>query len=838
MKKNIDLNGEWTLRREGESDTIPATVPGCVHADLLSANLIPDPFVGDNEDHLRWICHANWIYRREFETDHDLLDCDRVLLRCEGLDTIAAIRVNEAFVGRTDNMYRTWEFDVRSLLRRGTNAIEIHFSSPMDYIRDRQTVRRLDYPTAPRQIPNFSHIRKAAYSFGWDWGPCLPTCGIWRPVSLIGFRTARLQDVMISQEHSPEGNVKLDVRIRTEAASSPSPRLFVQTTLTFADAILQEQRRRVSGNRARIALDVPNPQRWWPNGMGAQNLYAITVELIDEDGTTLERQTRRIGLRTLRLIRQQDDDGETFTFQVNGIDFFAKGTNWIPADALATRMTTERYRHLLASAADANMNMVRVWGGGFYEADEFYDFCDEMGLCVWQDFMFACAPYPIEDKEFMDNVRIEIEQNVRRLRHHPCLALWCGNNEIEYCGFVALKADAGHMSLKRYQHVFEKTIPNLLARLDPGRGYWPGSPYKKIGDVYDPDVAIDNPDRGDAHVWSIWHLKKPFEFYRTSRHRFISEFGFQSFPEPTTVAAFTRPADRNVSSYVMEHHQRNGSGNAVILQYMLDWFRMPKDFHSTLWVSQILQALAMKIACEHWHRSMSRCMGTLIWQLNDAWPGASWSSIDYFGQWKALQYECRRFYAPLMVSAIEDLASGTVQAHVTSDLAESTECHLEWRLSDLQGGILATEKKSIQAPARHSRLAIELNIREHLEKTGARNLLLWLELTADGQQPSSNLVLFARPKHLELEDPGIQHRVEAIGSNAFSVTITAQKPALWVQIEIPREPIQCSDNFFHLEKGKTVQVRIKLPGTAERNREWVSENLKVSSLFDTYEYVP
>ena len=825
----ISLDGPWTLQKAGSRETIPATVPGGVHADLLAAGKIEDPFAGDNEDRQRWIYKADWIYRREFAVPPAFLKHDRLLLRCEGLDTVSAITINGKRLASTDNMYRTWELDVRALVRAGKNEIAIRFGSPLDYIAAKQKIRPIEYPSAPRQIPAFSLIRKEACSFGWDWGPTFATCGIWRPISLVAFNTARLSDVRVRQDHSARNKVTLQIAVGVERFSSEA--LSVRTTLTFKGKPVGRQEQAVRGRAVEGRMAVSHPQLWWPRNMGPQNLYELVVEIMDAQGNLLDRQGRRLGLRTLSLVREKDQWGESFAFQANGVPFFAKGANWIPADAFATRLTMRKVGELLSSAAAANMNMIRVWGGGVYEPDGFYDLCDELGLCVWQDFMFACAPYPLEDKAFVDNAMIEMEQNVLRLRHHACLALWCGNNEIESCGFAADKADIGHMALRQYKGFFEKRIPEMLARLDPERSYWPGSPYKETGERYNPDFWIDNPGKGDAHLWSVWHGRKPFEFFRSQPHRFVSEFGFQSFPEPATVGTFTQPADRNITSYVMEAHQRCGSGNTVIMQYMLDWFRMPADFDSTLWLSQLLQALAMKMACEHWRQSMPRTMGALIWQLNDTWPGASWSTLDYFGRWKATHYFARRFFAPLLVSAVENVATGTVQPYVTSDLAEPARCLLSWTLTDVEGKLLRRGQQDVLAESRRNTRGVELCFKDELDKVGARNILLWLELAAEKQPVSRNLVLFARPKHLELQDPRIIRRIASAGNGAFRVTLLASKPALWAWLEIPGLHLACTDQFISLEPGRAVEITAT-PDRAMTLREF-SRALKVRSLFDT-----
>lgn len=828
----FELNGRWTLRRNGCDELIAAQVPGCVHTDLLAAGKIADPFVSDNEKTLRWIFQESWIYQRKFDLPADFLQPSRILLCCEGLDTISHLFLNGKPLGSTDNMFRHWEFDVKTFLLPGTNQIEIRFDSPSEYIENRQKIRPMIYPTAEHQVAAFSQIRKAAFSFGWDWGPCLPTSGIWQPIYIRAIDAGRLLDVSTRQDHTDLRRVKLSVAVKAEYESLAEKS--VRVTLKYGKEVMAQEVCPLEGSSREGSVDlwVEDPQLWWPIGMGTQPLYDLTVELLNEASVAFDVWERRIGLRTIRLDCSPDEWGHAFSFHVNGIPFFAKGTNWVPADALVTRISTEKYRQLLTAAADANMNMIRVWGGGIYEPDVFYDLCDELGLCVWQDFMFACAPYPLGDPEFGKNAAVEIEQQIKRLRHHASLALWCGNNELESCGFVATQGDDGHMSRENYQSFFEGTIPSLVATHSPEHDYWPGSPYKEAGESYNPDVWTESPGRGDVHIWTVWHLKKPFEYYRECHHRFISEFGLQSFPEPATVNRFAGPKDFDINSPVMRHHQRSAAGNTVIMEYLLEWFRAPRDFNATLWCSQILHGLAMKVACEHWRRAMPRTMGTLIWQLNDAWPAASWSGIDYFGQWKAMHFFARRFYSPLLVSGVEDVASGSVQVHVTSDLLHPVECSLAWKLTDLTGTLLSHGQTPVSAAAQTNGIVAELDFQNEISRQGAENLLVWLSLDHEDTTVSRNLVLFTRPRQLQLSDPELTCTVTAASEDSFVVTVVAKKPALWVWLELPEAHLSCSDNFFHLELATPMEILVHTP--AKMTADQLAQSLQAQSLFDTY----
>jgi beta-mannosidase len=577
-----------------------------------------------------------------------------------------------------------------------------------------------------------------------------------------------------------------------------------------------------------FTLTITDPELWWPNNLGAQPLYRVQVTLLDETGMELDTTSRRIGLRTLVLDRHPDEWGESFQFVVNGVPFFAKGGNWIPSDTFANAVTDAQYRDLLTSVKDANMNMLRVWGGGIYEQDVFYNLCDELGICIWHDFMFACAVYPAFDDEFLANVRAEAEDNVRRLRHHPSIALWCGNNELEQ-GLVGPEWTERTMSWDDYGKLFDKLLPEVTSALDPQRSYWPSSPHTPNGDRAD----FNNPTCGDAHLWDVWHGRKPFEWYRTCKHRFNSEFGFQSFPEPKTVYGYTEPEDRNVTTYVMELHQRSGIGNAVIMQYMLDWFRLPTSFDMTLNLSQVLQGMSMKYAVEHWRRAMPRGMGTLYWQINDCWPVASWSSIDYFGRWKALQYMAKQFNAPILVSAVEDTQTGNVELYLTNDTLAPSVGVVSWRLTTVEGKVVAHGKKNVGIDALKSAQVDCAELGQYLAKYGPRNLLAWVEYTVKGKQVSTNFATFGRPKHLNLVDPEITMQAVAQGDGSYAVTLTAAKPALWAWLDLDGLDAKYSDNYMHLYPNMATTVVVR-PAKAVTLKQ-LQKALHVRSLIDTYQ---
>lgn len=824
--KLVSLDGKWNLSQKNGKHKLGAKVPGDVMGSLLAAKKIDDPFYRENEKDVQWVGESDWIYAREFKASAALLKEDRVLLRCEGLDTFAEIVINGKRVARTDNMFRTYEWDVKRLLKPGTNTITITFRSVHDYttrkFRNRPIKSRIK-EGCPNAYPAW--VRKEQCNFGWDWGPVLITHGIWRSIGLVGFSTARLQDVAIEQKHTAS-RVGLNLEVELETTNRTA--LTVAATLEYKGRLIAQKKTSTRSRKAGLKMTVKEPELWWPNGMGKQPLYDLTLELIDAGGKVVDTLEKRIGLRTLELDRHADEWGESFQFVVNGVPFFAKGANWIPSDAIPSRRTPELYRSLVEDSAAANMNMLRVWGGGIYEDKAFYDACDELGICVWQDFMFACMAYPSWEKGFMKNVDAEARDNVRRLRHHACIALWCGNNEIEQQAVGRAKL-GDPMTWKEYEKLFDTLLGKVCKDLAPQTAYWPSSPHSPHGDRAD----YNNPDCGDAHLWDVWHGKKPFEWYRGCGHRFNSEFGFQSFPEPKTVYGYTKKEDRNVTNPVMEHHQRSGIGNTTIMQYMLDWLRLPSSFEMTLWASQILQGMAIKYACEHWRRSMPRGMGTLYWQLNDVWPVASWASIDYHGRWKALHYMARHFFAPVLVSGLEDSEKGTVEVHITSDLLEAKSGTLKWLVTTAGGKKLAGGSKSVRTPENGNRKATTLRLADILKKQGERDVLVWLELSVKGQPTATNLVTFARPKQLELSTkPGIQTSIAAKKNGSFTVTIKTKAPALWCWLEVEGKDARYSDNFIHLRPGRSQKINLTLKKrcTAAELRK----RLKVCSLIDTF----
>ena len=796
--QKLNLNGSWTLdviAGDGSAvySKVPATVPGSVYHDLLAAGQIEDPFWRDNETEALKLMEHSFRYARSFEVSPELLAADAVRLRCEGLDTLATVEINGQVAGRADNMHRTWEFDVKALLRPGENAIAVTFASPTRFLRQANAETFLDGSTDA--MAGFPHLRKAHCMFGWDWGPRLPDAGIWRDIALIGVETARIRQVRVRQRHG-EGRVVCAIETDIERLSDGT--LDVEVTLTAPDGTI------LTGRGPRCEITVEHPELWWPNGYGAQPLYDISVEL-KAGGRLLDAWKKRIGLRTLTVHREKDQWGECFCHRVNGVDIFAMGADYIPEDNLLPRVTPERTRRLLSDAAAAHMNTIRVWGGGYYPDDFFFDICDELGLLVWQDFMFACAEYLLTDA-FDASIRAEFTDNVRRLRHHASLALWCGNNEME-----SFTGDGLWIYKKRsqadYLKIFEYILPQVLKEEDPDTFYWPSSPSSG-GSLDKPN----DPSRGDNHYWDVWHGMKPFTDYRNHHFRYVSEFGFQSFPAMATIEGFTLPEDRNVFSYVMEKHQRNAAANGKIAEYLSQTYRFPKDFDAFVYASQLLQAQAMQYGVEHWRRHRGRCMGALVWQLNDCWPVVSWASIDYHGRWKALHYYEKRFFAPVLISCHEEGVLSqcasvndepkpirkTARLNVSNETMNDFTGTARWSLRRPDASVIREGSFEVKVPALS---ALWLEEQDFSGEDTYGCYYAYALLDASGTCVGSGTVLFCPPKHFRFADPKLTARLEG-----DEIIVTARAYAKSVEILAGPDTL-LSDNFFDMHAG---QARVKV----------------------------
>ncbi len=807
LKKS--LNGAWNLQIIGKDSSlvpregISARIPGSVYGALLEKELIPDPFYRDNELKVLPLMENDFCYTTDFEVTDKMLSCDALLLRFDGIDTLADVYVNNAQIGCAYNMHRIWEFNLLELdsIREGDNQLKVVLHSPTKYIREEN--EKVAVQGSQDAMVGFPHLRKAHCMFGWDWGPRLPDAGIFRDVTLLGVKKSRLDSVYITQIHEEEG-VTLDFDIALELFShkesglaSDGGRIQIAVTAPDGQVMTVEDG---PGEEQDYKLVVKNPKLWWPNGYGEQPLYQVKVSLLDEDGSELDVWERKIGLRTMTVNTDKDEWGSCFAHEVNGVKIFAMGADYIPEDNLLGRIHQERTRRLLEDAVAANHNCIRVWGGGYYPDDYFFDICDELGLVVWQDFMYACASYELDDA-FEANITQETIENVRRIRHHACLGLWCGNNEIEtQIEFWKTSEKQKYDYIKLYEYI----IPKIVKEEDPNAFYWPSSPSS--GGNFENSWSEDH---GDMHYWDVWHGNKPFTEYRKFHFRYLSEFGFQSFPSLKTVESFTEPSDRNIFSRVMEMHQRNRAANGKILNYLSATYLYPKDFDHLLYASQLLQADAIRYGVEHFRRYRGRCMGTVVWQLNDIWPVASWASIDYYGRWKALHYAEKKMFAPVMISCEEigELSERTfciqepgpieksARLHVANETRKEVRGTVSWSLRRPDSSVLEEGNCQVTVPALDGVWLEKMDFGAYEE----REIHLEYSFTVEGQVVSQNTCLFTAPKHYFFENPDL--RCEKKGDQ---IIVHANAYAKNVEIIGTDGDLWLSDNFFDMEAGEYV----------------------------------
>lgn len=809
MTEQMNLGGAWRMREADSETWHSAHVPGSVYADLMADGTMPDPFWRENELDAFERMKKDYVYQRAFTVTEAQLAHAHVELVCEGLDTLAHVSLNGREIAFADNMHITWVWDVKEQLHAGENTLEIRFDSPILYCAKK--AEEAPGWESSDATPGFRHLRKAHCMFGWDWGPRLPDAGIWRPIFLRTWDAARLENAMMLQAHH-DGVV--DVTIRPEIAGESA--WSAEITAPDGEVMISPET-----TATEQVITIEHPQLWWPNGLGKQPLYRVTVRL-----ATGDMRVWRIGLRTMTVSREKDEWGEEFCHVVNGMKVFAMGADYIPEDNILARVTPERTRRLLEDCKAANFNAIRVWGGGYYPDDAFYDICDELGLLVWQDLMYACAFYDLTP-DFERSIRVETHQNIARLRHHASLALICGNNEMEMFMAGANSALINHRTwefvptyphhITDYVKMFEYILPAIVKETAPQTYWWPASPSS--GGNFD---APNDENRGDNHYWDVWHGEKPFTEYRKFFFRYASEFGFQSFPCLKSVEQFTLPDDRNIFSRVMERHQRNQAANGKILSYLSQTFRYPNSFDDLLYASQLMQAEAIRYGVEHWRRNRGRCMGAIIWQLNDIWPVASWASIDYYGRWKALHYAAKRFFAPVMISAEEEgeLSQNpkineyhpaplekSFRLNVCNETLRDVTGEVVWALRTPDGEIVRQNQQTLTIPAMSAKWLDKVDCAD-ASLTGH---YVSFAFVVDDVAVSEGTCIFCAPKHFEFVDPRLT--VETCGD---TLVVTSHAYAKQVWLESEDADLLLDDNAFDMNPGTKV-VRV-LRGSAEKVR--------------------
>ena len=789
------LNKGWEFKAPKKNKWYPANVPGQVHLDLFKNKMIEDPFKGSNEKMLQWIGLTDWEYRLYFKISKNLKNRDNIYICFDGIDTYATIFLNKKIILKTDNMFFPWKKEISNILKNSENELIIKFRSPINEVKSILSKNKYTLPAINDQADGTSpYTRKAPYHFGWDWGPCLVTSGIWKKVYVFGYNVWKIDSVSLYQKTVSKTFAKLRLDFIVQSNINSIGNLSIsETEYGINETYIIKFKKGLNQFRQYIKID--NPKLWWPKGFGEQNLYNFKITL--NTSKYSESVKKRIGIRNLTIKRKKDEDGRSFEIHINKTPIFSKGANWIPADSFTTRITKKKYRLLLESVISSNMNTLRVWGGGVYEPDYFYELCDELGILVWQDFMFACSLYPA-NKKFLNSVEKEVTFQINRLKHHPCIILWCGNNEVAsaWLGWGWNEKFPQSVWSKDYKILFHQIIKKSCADLDPSRLYWPSSPGHSLK-MPTSDQVLGS---GDYHYWGVWHGGEDFSAFRKNIGRFMSEFGMQSFPEPKTVKTFAQGKDFHATSKVFLSHQRASLGNGNVTKYIDLYYSKPKDFKSYLIQSQIMQAKAIKNAVESHRSNMPFCMGSLFWQLNDCWPGASWSSIDYFGNWKALHYAAKRFFNPILLSFLDE--KNTIKVYLTNDFPNRPEAKFSLYLMNFNGDRIEKFSEKIILPSSSSSKISEFQI-DHLIKTlDKTSVFLEGNIKIKNKCITKNQYYFVKPKHLNLADPRLDLKFE-LKKNRYFLKIKAETFSHETHILCQNLHGYFSDNYFNINPGKS-----------------------------------
>jgi beta-mannosidase len=835
--ETVEISENWTFKNNVDSFWLEASVPGDVHMDLLKNGLIEDPFYRLNEHDLQWIDKTDWEYKTEFYLSKKDINSHSLSLDFHGIDTYSSIYLNDSLIATTDNMFIGKTVDIKSFAKLGKNKLYVKLYSPIN--KGVKLHDSLGYDISSFNANDLAEIgkvegnkrvsvftRKAPYHYGWDWGPRLVTSGIWQPINIKKWNYFNIEDLYIKQKTLDE-SASLVAEIEVESyleIDEMISEIYVDNQKVSTDLIYINK----GANKIEIPFTIKDYELWWPNGMGDQNMYEIKVKL--QSNNNFVTTSKRIGLREINLVTSEDSIGNNFYFEVNKKPVFMKGVNYIPQDIFLNRVSDDKYEELLNSAVDANMNMIRVWGGGIYENEIFYNLCDEKGLLVWQDFMFACAMYP-GDEEFLKSVEQEAEFNVKRLRGHPSIALWCGNNEVrsawknwgwEKDVIENQSPEIANEISKAYDDVFHKILPKVVNNLDSSTAYWPSSPGSTFSG------GTESYTSGDAHYWGVWWGKENFESYNQKVPRFMSEFGFQSFPEFSSIDKYTNESDYSIYSDVMKSHQRSSIGNKTIEDYMLRYYNKPKSFKGYLYVSQILQAYGVSMGMEAHRRNKGYSMGSLYWQLNDCWPVASWSSIDYFGKWKALHYSTKKAFQPVLISFFK--SDSEIELHIISDLLESKEVNLNLKVLSFSGEILYETNKNYSLQQNSTMKVESLSIDWLNKNFDPKSSLLVASLFSKEKEISNNIYYLTKFKDIILTKPLIEYEINEL-INTFEVSLTSKNLVKNVFVDIASSQ-NFSDNYFDMIPGKEYKIFINKEESLTLDD--IKRKINFLSLFDTY----
>ena len=827
--KKISLRENWQMGAPSLDAPLACNVPCSAVSTLRAHGKMEDPYWRDNEFKVQHVFDEDYAFTKTFTVTNDVLDCRFVELCCDGLDTIADLELNGRFLGHADNMHRTWRFDCKDLLVEGENVLQITFRSPVKYLQEHPA------PFGKR----FITIRKAACMYGWDWGLDLSDCGIWRDIRLEAYDCGRLSHNVLHQQHHG-GCVTLSVTPFTERTQE---NVRIDVTLTDPDGTVLETRSCLPGETA--IFRVADPELWWPVGYGAQPLYQVKTELL-RNGTVYDQRTQFVGLRTVVLDRSELADGSKYQFIVNGVPVFFRGENLIIADSILSHTDDGYWQKLIRNCLKSNLNGIRVWGGAYYPPDIFYDLCDRAGILIYQDFMFACSFYHMFDG-FLENVRRELEDNLSRIAHHACLALLCGNNEIDGIYTVGSSTEPATAALRvlfgsgkdplpeatqkylwsQYQPLFLELIPSVCEKLAPDISYVPSSPSLR-----EPGSArsfFDYLSGGDMHYYLQYDGNAPYQKMRELRCRFMTEIGFQSYPDWKTICSFTEPEDRLPYTPIMYAHQKCASGNEAIELYMERDYAVPKDFADYVYLSQVQAGEIMRYTVEHFRRDNAYCRGIILWQLNDCWPVVSWSGIDYYGRWKALQYYVKRFLSPVLASAAE--TEDSVSLWLSNETPFPCTGVFRWQLRHRDGTVLDQGEAAAELPAGESKCCIQLDYSNLIDGDN-RNDVYFHWVYQEGESMQTGTALFVLAKEFHFDQPVISYQV-AQTEDGYAIEVSSDKFAKCVGFTTRKGDCIYSDNYFDLLPGETRVITVECADCTDiTSVQMLAENLQVNTLND------